>query len=160
MCERVFKPCLSLVRESVMITEFSARDFTPESTLRRVRATIRQYENVKTKLRRCLDGLKLKIKVVKHGHVFRFYIRASNQQNRLGFWFPMGLAEGRLEPNRVPPNGQRTCMFYVRRQHGQGNRELELRHVGSRLYVFYPGPLDANMDGCLSDIMAEICRTA
>jgi hypothetical protein len=143
-----------------MITEFSARDFTPESTLRRVRATIRQYGNVKTKLGRLYEGLKLKIKVFKHGHVFRFYIRASNQQNRLGFWFPMGLAEGRLEPNRVPPNGQRTCMFYVRRQvwHEDGDREIELRHVGPRLYVFYPGPLDVDTYGTLSDIMVEICR--
>lgn len=143
-----------------MFDRFYRLHYSPKAMLRRAKKAIDELHNVSTREReRAGDSYLISVDVVKHGHRFKFKMQASNQRNRIKIRFPMGLAIGRIEPNRVYPNGVRTCRVYVRRQQGHGYEMFSMEHVGSRL-IWDQRQFHEIAESYLLDILAEFCREA
>ena len=140
-----------------MLDMFYRLHYSPKAMLRRAKMAIDELHNVSTREReRAGDSYLISVDVVKHGHLFKFKMQASNQRNRIKIRFPMGLALGRIEPNRVYPNGVRTCMVYVRMQQGHGYQTFTMEHVGSRL-IWNQRQFDEYTESYLLNILAEFC---
>lgn len=141
-----------------MLGTFYRWHYSPKAMLKRARIAIDELPNVRTREREHGgESYLIRVHVVKHGHLFKFVMGASNQRNRIKIRLPMGLAVGRIEPNRVYPNGVRTCRVYVRRQQGHGYEMFSMEHVGARL-IWNQTLFNEISENYLLDILAEFCR--
>ena len=142
-----------------MLDLFYRLHYSPHAMLMRAKQALDRMRFVTTKTKKYSWGIGVRVRVKMHGDVHRFEMRASNRLNKIMFGFPKAMVADRVQEGPVLPNKPHLCKLVVKttRRVGKNYWTFEMRHISSRLWVYYAGPLDENKEGYLLDILAEIC---
>ena len=136
--------------------------YSPKATFRRAKQALDRMRGVvKTfKTKKYAGGIGFRARVNLHGGEHWVEMWASNRFNKIEISFPKAMVEDRVQEPPVLPNVPHKCKLTVKtaRRVGKNYWTFEMRHISSRLFAHYTGPLNETTEGYLMDILAEICR--